>query len=308
MIAKFKKTSRSRWAGAMLLLAVLACVVLTNAYVAKADFTFGTPTNLGPPVNTSSADVSPRLSADGLSLYFESNRPGGQGGFDIWVTTRETTSDPWGEPTNLGPTVNSSTYDIQPCISADELELYFGSNRTGGSGTYDMWVSTRASTDDLWGTPVNLGSTLNKQGLDGTPNISADGLTLFFGSDRPGGHGDADIYVTTRATRDDPWEEPENLGPTVNSAYGEVYSSVSSDELMLFFSSAGFASPRPGGYGRSDIWVTTRKSKDEPWGEPMNLGPAVNTSAADNSPNISSDGSTLSFHSDRPGGIGTVDI
>ncbi len=98
MIADYKKTSRTRWAGAMLLLAVLACVVLTNAYVAKADFTFGTPTNLGPTVNSSAGDDMPSISADGLELYFGSNRPGGSGNLDLWVTTRDTKDDEWGPP------------------------------------------------------------------------------------------------------------------------------------------------------------------------------------------------------------------
>ena len=98
MIAKFKKTSRTRWAGATLLLAALACIVLTNAYVAKADFTFGTPTNLGPTVNSSAGDDMPSISADGLELYFGSNRPGGSGNLDLWVTTRDTKDDEWGPP------------------------------------------------------------------------------------------------------------------------------------------------------------------------------------------------------------------
>ena len=133
MIAKFKKTSRPRWAGAMLLVAVLACVVLTNAYVAKADFIFGTPTNLGPTVNSSGWDGGPRILANGLTLYFSSNRPGGLGSYDTWVTTRETVQDPWGEPVNLGPTVNSSDWDGLSSISANGLELYFSCKRPGAS-------------------------------------------------------------------------------------------------------------------------------------------------------------------------------
>jgi len=87
MIADYKKTSRKRWAGAMLLLAVLACIVLTNAYVAKAGFDFGTPTNLGPTVNSSDDDLGPDISTDRLSLFFYSTRSGGYGSDDLWVTT-----------------------------------------------------------------------------------------------------------------------------------------------------------------------------------------------------------------------------
>ena len=79
---------------------------------AKAIYVFGTPTNLGPPVNGLNMNGEPSISADGLSLYFVSiNRLGGQGSGDIWVTTRASVSDPWGEPENLGPAVNSSAWD-----------------------------------------------------------------------------------------------------------------------------------------------------------------------------------------------------
>ena len=74
--------------------------------VAKADFPFGAPTNLGPIVNDPSVNTSPSISAEGLELYFSSNRPGGYGGFDIWVTTRATTEDDWDTPVKLGPNVN----------------------------------------------------------------------------------------------------------------------------------------------------------------------------------------------------------
>ena len=303
MIADYKKTSRTRWAGAMLLLAVLACVVLTNAYVAKADFIFGTPTYLGPTVNSSAGDGQPSISADGLSLYFASNRPGGYGGNDLWVTTRDTIDDEWGTPMNLGPSVNSSFSDASPSISADGLSLFFYSARPpGGPGDEDIWVTRRATSSDPWGTPVNLGSTVNSSAHDFAPSISADGLSLYFTSLRPGGYGDRDIWVATRETKGDDWGPPVNLGPTVNSSSREVYPSISSDGLMLFF-----ASNRPVRYGGSDLWVTTRATVTDPWGTPVNLGPTVNSSSNENSPSISADGSTLFFMSDRLAGVGSYD-
>ena len=86
------------------LVLVLALGLATE--VANADFIFGTPTNLGPTVNSSAWDVGPKISAAGLLLFFDSGRLGGSGEADIWVATRETTNDSWGEPVNLGPTVN----------------------------------------------------------------------------------------------------------------------------------------------------------------------------------------------------------
>ncbi|MFB0554868.1 MAG: TolB family protein [Phycisphaerae bacterium] len=161
---------------------VLALGLATE--VAKADFTFGTPTNLGPPVNSSSKDCIPNISADGMSLYFASNRPGGYGNQDLWVTTRVTTRSTteysWGEPVNLGPIVNGSADDVSPAISADGLSLYFDSTRSGGSGNLDIWVITRETVDEDWSTPEWLGPSVNSSAIDSSPFISADGLELYF--------------------------------------------------------------------------------------------------------------------------------
>lgn len=127
------KTTKSkiRFSG---MLAILALALGLATEVANADFTFGEPTNLGPTVNSSANDFGTSISPDGLSHYFSSNRPGGSGGHDLWVTTREKIDDDWGNPVNLGPTVNSSAWDSCPEISADGLSLYFASTRLGGSG------------------------------------------------------------------------------------------------------------------------------------------------------------------------------
>lgn len=305
MIAKFKKTSRKRSVWAVLVLVALACITLTDAYSAPP-FIFGSPTNLGPTVNSSSDDDNPSISADGLELFFSSDRPGGYGNGDIYVTTRETTDDDFGPPVNLGPTINSSSYDACPSISADGLELYFGSLRPGGFGNCDLWVTSRPTTDDPWGTPMNLGATVNSSDADNLVEISADGLELFFGSDRPGGLGGWDIWVTTRTTINDDWREPVNLGPTVNSSSGDGSPSISANSLLLFFDSS-----RPGVHGLWDIWVTTRATKDDDWGLPVNLGPAVNTVHGETGPSISADGLQLYFSEwvvFRPGGVGSYDL
>lgn len=284
---------------------VLVLVLVLTMGVAKADFTFGNPINLGSIVNSSSVDWMPSLSADGLTLYFGSRRGGGFGEEDIYVTTRETTTDPWEEPSNLGPPVNTSNWEQGPSISTDGLTLYFSSyNRPGGSGGDDIYVTTRATTDDHWSTPVNLGSKVNSSAHDWAPSISADGLELFFGSTRSGGYGGYDLWVTRRETINDEWGSPVNLGGTVNSAHKTHGMSISHDGLLLFFSSN-----RPGGYGGFDFWVTRRETINDEWGSPVNLGLPINSSAVyDQTPNISADGSTLHFTTERIGDVGEGDI
>ncbi|MHC4540615.1 MAG: hypothetical protein ACYS74_12665, partial [Planctomycetota bacterium] len=285
----------------MLTILVLALGMVTE--VVNADFTFGTPTNLGSTVNSSSGEGTPYISADGLSLYFTLDRPGGYGGLDIWVTTRATKADPWGTPVNFGPPVNSSAHDFYPSISADGLSLYFTSDRPGGYGGDDIWMATRETTEDDWGAPVNLGALVNSGANDRGPSISADALELFFHSSRPGGYGGRDIWVTTRTTTVDPWGELVNLGPIVNSSSVDLSPSISADGLLLFF-----GSNRSGGYGSSDLWVTSRDTIDDEWGTPMNLGPPVSSSAEEYAPSISPDGRTLYFTSDRLGGLGQRDL
>ncbi len=290
----------------LMLVVFVTAIVISGGGSAHADFTFGAPTNLGPAVNSSALDASPSMSADGLELYFDSERPGGSGNADLWVTTRPTVSDPWGAPVNLGPTVNSSDDDIGPSISADGLTLFFASDRPGGSGAWDLWVTTRPTVSDPWGTPVNLGSTVNSSAEEVYPAISADGLQLYFSEwyvFRPGGYGESDMWVTTRGTASDPWSTPVNLGPEVNSSAHDDYPFITADGLALFFSSE-----RPGAYGKADIFVTMRATTNHDWGPPVNLGATVNTSAGDGTPSISADGSTLYFASNRSGAVGGYDL
>jgi Tol biopolymer transport system component len=283
------------------LLVVFVSVFMLGGGSAKADFTFGEPLNMGQIINSSVFDTSPCISPDSLELYFASERSGGSGGDDLYVTTRPKVIDPWGEPMNLGQTVNSSFHDWKPSISTDGLSLYFTSGRSGGYGGYsDIWMTTRITKDDPWKEPEPLGPTINSSGYEGHPSISADGLMLYFSSDKAGGFGSDDIWVSTRQTTEDEWDIPVNLGPIVNSSTMDGWIDVCSNNCVLFFSSN-----RSGNW---DIWMTTRKTTEEDWGEPVNLGSPVNTSAIELGSSISSDGSMLYFHSTRPGGYGSRDL
>lgn len=271
-------------------------------------------------------------------------------------------SSEWSVPVNVGAPVNSAAGEMNAALSSDELSLYLTSNRAGGLGGADIWVSQRACDDCAWGAPVNLGTPVNGLGADAGPRLSIDGHLLFFQSDRPGGHGAADIYV---ARRDNPkddfgWRDPKNLGPDVNTAaleqaanylqsaedgaanlyfnrgavgladlyYAPVtrdgetrgpavlvaelsdpasfdqHATVRKDGREIFFASFN----RTGGLGAFDLWTSTRRSVHEPWSAPENVGAPLNTAVNDQQPSLSSDARTLLFTSDRPGGLGGNDL
>ena len=265
---------------------------------AYADFTFGEPVNVRSviPALDPAHDSIDCFSHDGLEMYIESDA-GGYGWWDLWVARRASTDEDWGPPENLGSALNTPEAELAACISADGLTLYFNSTRSGGYGGADIYMTTRATKNDPWGPPVNMGPKVNSSTGDGGPWISTDGLELYFNSYlRAGGYGGFDIYVTRRATTDDPWAQSVNLGPVVNSAYNENSLSLSPDGLLLLFSEPyTTATPRPGGYGGADMWMTRRASLSDPWQAPVNLGPPVNGVGAGVIPRISPDGSTLYY-------------
>ena len=275
---------------------VFAAAILGIGGAAKADFAFGTPTKVGPPISRSYVETFDCLSADGLELYLDSNRPGGVGDYDLWVARRDTTDSAWGEPVNLGPAVNSAVAETYACLSQDGLELYFNSeDRPGGYGGWDIWVTKRATKDAGWGLPVNLGPTVNGPAEEATPWLSADGLELYFMVGQYG--GGSSIWVTRRKTKDDPWGTPVRLGAAINSSAYQGVPCLCANGLSLFFSDAYPAGPfRPGGLGGEDIWVTTRATTNDEWGIPRNLGRPVNSPLHEDSPRLSPDGSTLYFN------------
>ena len=213
---------------------------------------WGEPANLGPPVNSEYDDVKPSISADGLTLYFGSNRPGGYGGFDLWMSTRANIADDWGKPVNLGETVNSEADEAFCYISPDGLELYFnefGVPRPGGYGESDIWVARRATGDDPWTEPVNLGEAINSPYYDSCPYLSPDGLLLFCHGWRPGGPGPEDMWLSTRSSTSEVWNPVAPLPVPINSRYTDGVAGISSDGSTFYFCSV-----RAGGSGTVDVW------------------------------------------------------
>jgi Tol biopolymer transport system component len=279
-------------------LATFVAASVLGAGAARGDFKFGTPTILPPLVPD--LDVGSYLiecfSYDGLEMYISSDCPGGEGGADVWVLRRSSVDEAWGSPENLGPLVNSPQHDQTVSISSDGLTLLFSSLKPGGYGGQDIYATTRPTRDAPWEEATNMGLGINSSTHDACPWMSADGLELYFGSYRTGGSGRWDIYVARRTTVEVPWGEPVNLGPVVNSAASEVASCLSPDgRILLFSDNFGATLFRSGGYGGTDMWMTTRKTLTEPWETPVNLGPTVNSSADDAISRFSLDGSRLYF-------------
>lgn len=271
---------------------------------------WSTPVNLGPVINTAGDENRPAISKDQLSLYVSTNRPGGFGGLDLWVSQRASVDDPWGPLQNLGPSINSDANETAPTFSPDGHHLYFHSFKTGGCGGADLYVSRRQEKrDDLgWEPAENLGCVVNSTANDAGPTIFEDettGITtLIFTSTRPGGPGDFDIYQSTRIG--DGEFGPATLIPELSGPFRDTRTAISRDGLELILSSD--VTGRLGGVGGQDLWVSTRATTTDPWSTPVNFGPVVNTTAFDGAAALSFDGTTLYFFSNRPGGLGGNDL
>ena len=182
---------------------------LADLYVARRhdkrdDFGWEPAENLGCVVNGPANDNGPTYFEDettGITtLYFTSTRLGGPGDYDIYASTRVGDDGEFG-PAVLVAELSAPGRDTRTAIRRDGLVMFLssdGSGRVGGIGSQDIWVSTRASTLDPWSTPVNLGATVNSTAFDGAPALSFDGTTLYFFSERAGGLGKRDLYVTMR--------------------------------------------------------------------------------------------------------------
>ncbi len=286
----------------------LVLVVLATARTgATPNFSdWGAPENLGPVVNSPSQDFGPATSRNGLSLFFTSDRPGGFGSFDIWVSQRALRDDPWGSPVNLGGVVNGAASDNVPTLSRDGHWLLFNSTRPDGFGGQDIWASWRRHVhDDFdWSPPFNLGPGVNTASIDVNPSLLESekewAPLLFFTSNRLPNLGGFDVFVSQ--LRPSGVFGPATLVPELSSPAQEQRPSVRFDGLEIFFHS-----DRPGSVG-NDLWVSTRESLNDRWAVPTNLGPTVNTESSDQQPSIAADRRTLYMASDRPGGIGGLDL
>lgn len=262
-------------------------------------------------LNTPSLDGCPIQSPDGLSLYLASNRPGGKGGLDIWMATRASTSAPWGAPQNLGEPVNSAADDFCP-TPVGKGGLFFVSREAlpGACGQGDIYFTHRngagvwVEPERLLCAPAGPNSDLDEQGpswVDVSQGRLRGKKVLYFSRSSVTPNMPGEIYMSER-------QNGARFGPATavselnDATANNIQPNVRADGLEVVFSSN-----RTGTLGAQDIWVATRGSLSERWSAPVNVGPAVNTSAAETRPSLSKNGDQLLFGR-APGPEGASDI
>lgn len=255
------------------------------------------PVNLGDSINTRFDEYFPSISANGQVLVITSRIPNNQ---SVEYSQRNSQEDffishlekgEWRKIQNLGSPVNTHGNEGAQSLSADGLKMFFTScGRIYGHGSCDIYYSQIIK--NRWINPINLGAPVNTQYWESTPSISADGHSLFFSSNRPGGFGKMDIWKSS-IKPDGSWTEPMNLGPQINTQGDELSPFIHSDGRTLYFSSDGLT-----GMGGFDLFMIHKDSLEQ-WDTAENLGYPINTHGDEQTIVINSVGKLAYFSSDR---------
>lgn len=254
------------------------------------------PQNLGDAINSGESEYFPSLPIDGKLLVYTRR----VNDFNEDFFASESNGNGWDKAVRLPGQINTAQNEGAQNISQDGQWLVFtGCNRPDGMGSCDIYISYK--TPDGWSPAFNLGNNVNSDQWESQPCLSPDKRDLYFSSRRFGGYGGSDIYVSHRLPSGR-WTEPENLGPSINTAGDESTPFIHADNQTLFFASNGLP-----GYGNEDIFVV-RKNADGSWGTPENLGYPINTIDHEGSLFIAADGKTAYYASDRSDSKGGLDI
>jgi len=261
---------------------------------------FGTPQLITELASTEQTG-NPTLTADLLEIYFTVNVPGDSG--DVWFSTRSAADLPFAAP---GPVagVNTTSFETSSAISADGLTLWFGSDRPGGVGDIDVWVSTRPRRTDPWSTPLNVVA-LNSA-VDDIPRPPGQhNLVMPLASQLNAG-GVYQTYLAARPAVGTPFGTPALIAELAFPDRSTVDGSLTDDGLTLFFSSTPVvqapdgAAPTDAAAPTGDLYVAWRRSTNELFAMTQPLGD-LNTPADERDPWLSPDGKLLFFTSDRGG-------
>ena len=186
------------------------------------------------------SDADEFITKDAQKMFFISKRPTSAsfspnlaGKYDIWMMNK-TANGEWGEPENLGKTINSEKNEYFPTTTRDGKTLYFGSQRAGGFGGVDLYRSKFVG--GKWSEPENLGDAINTQANEFEPLIAPDeSFLIFMAADRPDGLGGFDLYISYN--RNGKWTNAKNLGAPINSPSDELSPKISPDGRFFFWSS-----------------------------------------------------------------------
>jgi Tol biopolymer transport system component len=263
---------------------ICACITTCNTYAVR----FGPPVPVQ--IDAPSTALGPSLTPDELTIFFGMKDEYGDS--DLYYSTRLDKSSPFGSPVPLS-SLNTVLYEHTPEISYDGLTLYYSRYVSEQS---DIWMASRSSHHEEFGNPQPVWE-LNTDYLEGGPNLSIDGLSIFFCSRRPGGSGLHDLYNAKRPDTDSPFGIPVNL-VEINTAWGEVGPSISTDQLILYYT----LRPDPSGVSDS-LWAAVRPDLNSPFGTPFELVELNMAGQRTWSSHISYDGRTIYFNSTRPGSL-----
>lgn len=210
----------------------------------------------------------PVLTADQQEMIFTRRLGRREADDEDLVVSRKDAHGRWGIPQSISDSINSELNEGTCTISADGRKLIFTSCAgRDGYGSCDLFQSHK--TGDSWSTPRNLGPNVNTSDWESQPSLSADGRTLYFVSDRPGGVGRRDIWVSTLNDEGE-WTRAVNLGKSINTPYDEISPFIHVNNRTLYFASNGHT-----GFGGYDIFYS-EKDLAGGWGNPVNIGGPVN--------------------------------
>lgn len=264
------------------LVAALACAFARVGSTAGAPYAserpMPEPTVFAPGViSAGDYDSHPAFTPDGRTLYFVRSAPNFRF-HAILVSHYE--NGRWSEPT-VAP-FSGQYADADPFITVDGARFFFVSKRprdSKPSEDFDIYVMERQA--DGWSKPRNLGAPVNSTEDEVYPTVAADG-TLYFGSERKGGYGEADLYRARRSG--DGYAAPENLGAAINTAHADYEPYIAPDQSFLIF----MACARPDSLGQCDLYLS--RNQNGAWTPPRNLGPKINSEGTEYSPKLSPDG------------------
>jgi outer membrane protein OmpA-like peptidoglycan-associated protein len=264
------------------------------------------PINLGKNVNSGWDEYHPSLTGDSKEMLFTVRRPRDEHTVcrtckqeeDIYSSSQK--NGIWQPRIKLKKPINTGYNEGAQCISPDGIYLFFTiCNAEKGYGSCDIYWSKREKNG--WSKPKNCGPKVNTKHWESQPSMAADGKTIYFTSDRPGGQGGLDIWKTEMIS-EGVFSEPVNLGDVINTPYDELSPFIHFDQKTLYFSSNGHL-----GMGGKDLFYA-KLQPDSTWSKPVNLGYPINTYQDETGIFINAQGNAAYFASNRPGGFGGLDL